>query len=180
MRALAKLSALIDGFHRYVGRGVAVLSLLMVLVGAWNAIARHLGRYLGTQLSSNAYLEGQWYMFSLLFLLGAATTLERDGHVRVDVFYGRLGPRGKALIDLLGTALFLIPFCIFGIWVSIPAVENSWAVREVSPDPGGLPRYPIKAMIPVAFGLLLLQALSELIKKATALLVPATDGRAAP
>lgn len=176
---LRRLSEAIDAAHLLLGRGVAVLTLLMVLLGAYNAVARHLGKYLGSNLSSNAFIEGQWYMFSLVFLLGAATTLAQDRHVRVDVFYGRLGPRGKATVDLLGTLLFLLPFCVFCIWTTWPAVANSFAVREVSPDPGGLPRWPIKAMIPLAFVLLFLQGLSEAARSLLRLGEARAEGAAA-
>lgn len=147
-----------------IGRVVYWLGLAMVLVAAFNSVARYGGRFLGLNWSSNAYLETQWYLFSIVFLLGAAYTLRHDGHVRVDVIFGRLSPKNRAWIDLAGTVLFLIPFCVFMIWVSLPSVEHSWAVMEMSPDPGGLPRYPIKTIIPVAFGLLILQALSMLIR----------------
>ena len=165
MRQLLRISHAIDRLNEKVGQGVAWLSLLMVLIGCFNAIGRYLGRFLGWNLSSNAYIELQWYLFSLIFLLAAAYTLQRGAHVRVDVLYGRLSARGKAWINLLGTILFLLPFSIFCLWVSWPAVHNSWVVREVSPDPGGLPRYPLKAMILVAFVLLILQGISELIKQ---------------
>jgi TRAP-type mannitol/chloroaromatic compound transport system permease small subunit len=137
----------------------------MVLLGAFNAVARYLGRFVGRSLSSNAYLEAQWYLFSLIFLLGAAYALQRDAHVRVDVLFARCSARVRSWINILGTILLLVPFCIFVIWSSLPAVRNSWRIREVSPDPGGLPRYPLKALILVCFGLLLLQAVSELIKE---------------
>ena len=137
----------------------------MVLLGAFNAVARYLGRYLGVQLSSNGFIEAQWYLFSLIFLLGAAYTLRRDAHVRVDVIYGKLSTRRRAWIDLIGTVLLLIPFCLFGLWSSWPSVRNSWAVREVSPDPGGLPRYPLKVFILVAFVLLLLQGIAEIRRR---------------
>ena len=113
-------------------------------MGAFNAVARYLGKSIGLNLSSNAYIEAQWYLFSAVFLLGAAHTLQRDQHVRVDVLYGRLTARKKAWIDIIGTVCFLIPFCLFGLVISIPAVRNSWAVLEGSPDPGGLARYPLK------------------------------------
>jgi TRAP-type mannitol/chloroaromatic compound transport system permease small subunit len=134
----------------------------MVLLGAFNAVARYVGRYVGVNLSSNAYLELQWYLFSLVFLLGGAYTLLRDDHVRVDVLYGRLSRRGRGLVDLAGTVVLLVPFAIFVLWVSWPSVRNSWAVLEGSPDPGGLPRYPIRTMILVGFALLLLQGLGRL------------------
>jgi TRAP-type mannitol/chloroaromatic compound transport system permease small subunit len=165
MPLLSRISAAIDGLSERLGGWVGWLTLAMILVGAFNAVARYLGKFIGVNLSSNAYIEAQWYLFSAVFLLGAAHTLHRDQHVRVDVLYGRLSQRGKAWLDLAGTVLFLIPFCVFGLVISYPTVRNSWAVWEVSPDPGGLARYPIKTMMLVCFGLLLLQACSELIKR---------------
>jgi TRAP-type mannitol/chloroaromatic compound transport system permease small subunit len=162
---LLRLSRRIDRLNDAVGSGVSWLALVMVLLGAFNAVARYLGRFVGTDLSSNAYLEGQWYLFSLLFLLGAAWTLRQDRHVRVDVLYGRLSPRARTWIDLVGSLLFLLPFCAFALWVSWPSVRNSIATWEVSPDPGGLPRWPLKAVVLVAFGLLALQGVSEAIKR---------------
>ncbi len=164
-----KVARSIDGFSRIVGRGTAWLSIAMVLVGSLNALARYLGKGLGFSLASNLYLELQWYLFSLVFLLAASYTLERGAHVRVDVLYSRLGIRARHWIDLLGTLLLLVPFCIFSLWVSWPAVVNSWRILEQSPDPGGLPRYPIKTAILLCFAMLLLQALAEIIKKISAL-----------
>ncbi len=164
MRALLKLAGLIDRSTSAVGRLCSWLALLMVLTGAYNAVVRYLGRWIGSGLSSNAYIEAQWYMFSLLFLLGAAWTLRDDAHVRVDVFYGRLSDARKAWIDLLGAVFFLLPFCVFGVLSSWPSVRNSWAVKEVSPDPGGLARYPLKAVILIAFVLLGIQGISTAIK----------------
>jgi TRAP-type mannitol/chloroaromatic compound transport system permease small subunit len=169
MKIWLKLSERIDTLNRRVGQLVQWLTLLMVLVGAFNALARYGGRFTEIQLSANAYIELQWYLFSLVFLLGAAHTLERDQHVRVDVFYGRLSERGKAWIDVIGGFVFLLPFCLFSLWVCTPTVRNSWAVREVSPDPGGLARYPIKTMILVCFALLLIQGVSEIIKRVATL-----------
>jgi TRAP-type mannitol/chloroaromatic compound transport system permease small subunit len=141
----------------------------MVGVGAFNAVARYLGKYAGVRLSSNLWIELQWYLFSLVFLLGAAYTLKYDDHVRVDVLYGRLSRKGKAWINLLGTALFLLPFCGVVLWMSIPFVANSWAVLEASPDPGGLPRYPIKTVIPLALLLVMLQGVSLMIREVAVL-----------
>tara|TARA_B100000575_G_C23021906_1_gene588443 strand:- start:525 stop:1049 length:525 start_codon:yes stop_codon:yes gene_type:complete len=165
MNRLNRLSTLIDAVSDRVGSLVGWLTLAMVVLGAFNAVARYLGKSIALNLSSNAYIEAQWYLFSAIFLLGAAHTLQRDQHVRVDVLYGRLSARRKAWIDIVGTVSFLIPFCLFGLIITVPAVRNSWAVLEVSPDPGGLPRYPIKTLMLVCFGLLLLQAISELIKR---------------
>jgi TRAP-type mannitol/chloroaromatic compound transport system permease small subunit len=165
MNAWLRLAAAIDGINDRIGALVGWLAGLMVLVAAYNAIARYTTRFTGLQLSSNAYVELQWYLFSLVFLLGAAYALRHDAHVRVDVLYGRLGPRGRAWIDVAGTLLFLLPFSLLMLWVSWPAVAASWRVRETSPDPGGLPRYPIKAVILVAFALLVLQGVSQLVKQ---------------
>ncbi len=165
MRLLLRLSAAIDRVNDRIGVAIQWLVLLMVLVGAFNALARYATRYTGISLSSNAYFDLQWYMFSLIFLLGAAYGLNKDVHVRVDVLYSRLSVRGRAWIDLAGSVLFLLPFCVMMLWVSWPFVRNSWAVLEGSPDPGGLPRYPIKTLILVSFFLLFLQGVSQTIKQ---------------
>ena len=164
MQGLLRVSRAIDRLNEIIGRTSAWLALVMVLVGAFNAIARYGGRFIGFNLSSNLYLELQWYLFSLLFLLGAAWAMREDAHVRVDVLYARLSSRTRGWINLTGFLLLYIPFCAFTLWSSIPAVRNSWVVREGSPDPGGLPRYPLKAVILVCFGLLLVQGVSEIIK----------------
>ena len=162
---LLTLSRMIDALTAWVGRAVAWLTLGMVLLGAGNAILRYLGRFVGENLTSNAVLEAQWYLFSLVFLLGAAPAVLQDRHVRVDVFYGRVSQRGQAWIDLLGALLFLIPFAWFSIWVSSPSIRNSIQVWEVSPDPGGLPRWPLKAVLHLCFGMLMAQGASEAIKR---------------
>ena len=181
MHFLKRLANGVDALNNRIGASIRWLSLIMILVGAFNAIARYLTRYTGVSLSSNAYFDLQWYFFSLIFLLGAAYGLERDVHVRVDVLYARLSRKGRAWIDLVGTVLFLIPFCVLMLRVSWPAVRNSWAVHETSPDPGGLPRYPIKTVILLSFVLLLLQALSQLLKQVEILRGPDAAGpEAAP
>jgi TRAP-type mannitol/chloroaromatic compound transport system permease small subunit len=147
-----------------IGQAIHWLVLLMVLVGAVNAVVRYFSRGLGLSLNLTPVGEAQWYLFSIVFLLGAAYALRHDVHVRVDVLYERLGSRARGWIDAIGTVLFLVPFSIMMLWVSFPAVRSSWQIRETSPDPGGLPRYPIKALILVSFALLLLQALSQLVK----------------
>lgn len=164
-----RVAAVIDRLSERVGRAASWLTLLMVLIGAFNAIARYLGRFVGVQLSSNGWLELQWYLFSLIFLLAAAYALRTDSHVRVDVLFARISDRGRAWINVIGTAALLIPFCIFMLVVSWSTVRNSWAIREVSSDPGGLPRYPLKTFILVCFALLLLQAVAELIREIAAL-----------
>lgn len=168
-------SRFVDGVTGRLGRFIAWLTLCMVVIGAYNAVARYLGRFIHASLSSNLYLELQWYLFSLIFLLGAAYALKEDAHVRVDVVYGRLGRRRKAWINVIGSVLMLIPFCVFVLWVSWPSIRNSWIVREGSPDPSGLPRYPIKAVIIVAFVLLVLQGISQLVKDVAVLRGPDDD-----
>lgn len=161
---LGRFVAWTDRLNTRLGVAVSWLTLAMVAVGAYNAVVRYLGRFTGWNLSSNAYLELQWYMFSLVFLLGAAYALLTGAHVRVDVIFSRLPERWRRRIDLWGSLLFLIPFAVFGLIMSWPAVRNSWAVLEVSSDPGGLPRYPIKTVLLVAFTLLALQGLAEAVR----------------
>lgn len=165
MQPLLRLSAWIDGLNTGIVKIGRWLVLLMVLVGVWNVIGRYLGRGLGINLSSNAFLEAQWYLFDLIFLLGAAYTLLRNEHVRVDLFYSSWGPKRQALADLIGTCLYLIPFSVMVLWFSRGAVIKSWQIWEQSPDPGGLPRYPIKTVILISFVLLILQGISEGIKR---------------
>lgn len=153
----------IDQISERTGQALYWLTLAMVGVGAFNALARYLDRFTGLGLSSNLWIELQWYLFSLVFLLGAAYTLKHDDHVRVDVLYSQLSRRGQAWINLLGTVLFLIPFCGLVLWMSIPFVSNSWAILEGSPDPGGLPRYPIKTAIPLALVFVMAQGVSLMI-----------------
>ena len=169
MRSLLRISTAIDRLNDRIGTAIQWLALVIVIIGALNALARYTGRYTGVSLSSNAYLDLQWYLFSLIFLMGAAYGLNHDYHVRVDVLYSRLEPRTRAWIDLIGSALFLVPFAFVMLWVSWGPVANSWSILEASPDPGGLPRYPIKTVILVSFFLLLLQASSEIVKNAAIL-----------
>ena len=165
MNVLRRVAAAIDRMIDGIGTAVTWLSLLMIGFGAYNAVARYATRFAGISLSSNALNELQWYLFSVIFLLGAAWGLRHDVHVRVDVLYARRSRRTQAWIDLLGTVLFLIPFCVMMLWVSWPAVARSFAIREVSPDPGGLPRWPIKGLLIVSFVLLLLQGLAVIVRQ---------------
>ncbi len=162
----------IDAITALIGRVMWWLTLFMVLVGAYNVITRYaygviqtlLGDAIAEKLSGNVYLELQTYSYDLVFLLGAAFVLHADGHVRVDIIYSTLQARYKAIIDILGTWLFLVPFSAMGIFFSHSYVSASWRAHEISPNPGGLARYPIKTVIVVAFTLLIAQGISETIK----------------
>lgn len=172
MQALLALARGIDALNEAIGRAVKWLVLVATLVSAANASLRY-----GFDLSSNAWLELQWYLFAMIFLLGAGYTLKHNGHVRIDVLYGRLSPRTQAWIDLLGGLLFLLPVAGLMVWLGWAVFAESWAIQEHSPDSGGLLRWPIKLALPVGFGLLLLQGVSETIKRAAMLagLVPFTS-----
>ncbi len=164
MNKLLKISHAIDFINEWIGRLTYWLVLLMVAVGAWNVLGRYIGRIIGTNLTSNALIEIQWYLFDVVFLLGAAYALKYNEHVRVDIFYKGWSLRRKALANFLGNIIFLIPFSSLIIYYSWGTVVNSWKILEMSPDPGGLPRYPIKSAIIIAFILLILQGISEAIK----------------
>lgn len=165
MKRWLRVADWIDRINEWTGRAVYWMALVMVGIGAFNAIARSLDKYTGLGLSSNSWLELQWYLFSLVFLLGAAYTLKHDDHVRVDVLYSNLSRTGRAWINILGTLLFLVPFCVLVLVMSWDFVINSWTTLEQSSDPGGLPRYPIKTVIPIALVLVLLQGVSLTIRE---------------
>ncbi len=164
MRHWLKMAGLIDALNDRVGQIMYWFALAMILIGAYNATVRYLGDFFSRNLSSNAYIEVQWYLFGAMFMLGAAYTLRHNAHVRVDILYSRLSAKGQAWIELLGTLLFLLPFSSMVLYLSLPWVEFSWQLHEVSPNPGGLPRYPIKTIVPIAFALLILQGFSQAIK----------------
>lgn len=169
MQGLLLVSRGIDAVMERIGRWSGWIIVIMLLVGVWNVLARYFGQFIGVNLASNTYIELQWYMFSLVFFLGAGYALKHNEHVRVDVFYANYSPRRRAWVNLLGSLLFLIPFCIIVIWVAWRPVAFSWRIMEGSPDPGGLPRYPLKSMVIVCFALLALQGISEAIKNAAVL-----------
>ncbi len=160
MNTLLALARLIDALTERVGRLVIWLVLVATLISAGNALTRYL---LGE--SSNAWLEIQWYLFGAMFLLAAGYTLKHNGHVRIDIFYNRLGSRGQAWIDLAGGLLFLLPMALLLMWLSWPMFFEAWAMQEHSPDAGGLVRWPVKLLLPLGFGLLALQGVAEAIKR---------------
>ena len=160
MKALLALARLIDALTERVGRIVIWLVLAATLISAGNAIIRYtLGE------SSNAWLEIQWYLFGAMFLLGAGYTLKHNGHVRIDIFYNRFSPRGQAWIDLVGGLLFLLPMALLLAWLAWPMFHEAWITQEMSPDAGGLLRWPVKLLLPLGFGLLALQGVAEVIKR---------------
>lgn len=161
MRGLLALARGIDALNEATGRAVKWLVLVATLVSAANASLRY-----GFDLSSNAWLELQWYLFALIFLLGAGYTLKHNGHVRIDVLYGRFSERTQAWIDLFGGLLFLLPVAGLMAWFSWAVFAESWAIKEVSADSGGLLRWPIKLALPAGFALLFLQGVAETIKRA--------------
>jgi len=150
----------IDRFSELTGKTVSWFTLVLVILVTLNVILRY------TFNISFVFMEQlQWHLYALIFLLGAAFTLRYNGHVRVDVFYQRLGKKTRAFINITGCLLFLFPGCFLVIKTSIPFVESSWAMQEGSADPGGLPaRYILKAIIPLAFAMLTLQGVSMFVK----------------
>jgi TRAP-type mannitol/chloroaromatic compound transport system permease small subunit len=135
-----------------------------VAIGFINVVLRYTGQNIGRRLTSNAIIELQYYLFSIIFLLGFAYVLKHQINVRVDFWYAHQPVSRKAWIDFVGHWIGLIPFCLIGIWVSFPQAWNSIRVGEMSPDADGLPRGPIKALLAISFLLLLIQALAEQIK----------------
>lgn len=172
MRVLATYVRIVDAISEVLGRIAVWLVLITVLIGFYNVVARYLGRFIGVQLSSNLFIELQWYLYSLVFFFGFAYILKHGVNVRVDFLYANWGEKRRAWVDIIGHVLFLVPFCIIGIYVTINPVLSSWGLLpsgewgtwEMSPDPNGLPRAPIKTMIILAFITLLAQTISELIK----------------
>lgn len=160
MPFLLHFSRLIDNVNARLGHGLPWLILLAVLLAAGNALVRKI-----FQVSSNALLEIQWYLFAAVFLLGAGHVLLGNAHVRIDILSVRLSPRTRSWIDVFGIVLFLIPFCLMLIWMSWPLAVNAWTSGEMSQNAGGLVRWPVWLLLPTGFGLLLLQSLSELIKR---------------
>jgi TRAP-type mannitol/chloroaromatic compound transport system permease small subunit len=157
---LLRLSRAIDWLNEQVGHLVYWLVLAAVVVSAGNASVRY-----ALDTSSNAWLELQWYLFSAVFLLAAGYTLSHNEHVRIDVIYGHLPAKVRATIDLLGGLFFLLPMSIIIMVLSWPMVEESILRNEYSSDAGGLLRWPVKILIPIGFLLLVLQGVSEIIKR---------------
>jgi TRAP-type mannitol/chloroaromatic compound transport system permease small subunit len=154
------ISRAIDAFNEKIGRTMIWLVLVMVLVSASNASARYL-----FNLSSNAWLELQWYLFAAVFLLCAGYALLHNDHIRIDVVSSRLTRRAQAWIDVFGTLFFLLPVSLYIMCLAWPIFVNAWVSGEMSSNAGGLIRWPARLIVPVGFFLLSLQGVSELIKR---------------
>jgi len=165
MSALLLLSRLIDEATRRFGQLAEWLVLAAVLVSAGNAVVRYL-----FSDSSNARLEVQWYLFSAIFLLGAAHTFRMNEHVRVDVIYGNLPERTRLWVDIFGIVFFLLPAMTVLAWMSWPLFLGQFLSGEGSSNAGGLLRWPVWALMPLGFALVALQGVSELIKRVGALM----------
>jgi TRAP-type mannitol/chloroaromatic compound transport system permease small subunit len=157
---LLRVSRLIDRFSEFIGRWVAWLVLAAVLISAGNAVTRK-----AFNMSSNAFLEIQWYLFAAVFLLASGYTLMRQEHVKIDVISGRFSKRTQIWIDIVGICVFLFPFIFMIIKLAMPLVINAFVTQEVSSNAGGLIRWPVFALLPLGLLLLGVQGISELIKR---------------
>ncbi|OGB23156.1 MAG: C4-dicarboxylate ABC transporter substrate-binding protein [Burkholderiales bacterium RIFCSPLOWO2_02_FULL_57_36] len=160
MKLLLKISSLIDWINERVGHGLMWLILAAVLISAGNAIVRK-----AFNMSSNALLEVQWYLFSAVFLFGSGYAFLKNIHVRIDFLSNRLSPKTRSWIDIIGIIVFLTPLCLLLIFLSWPLFVNAWESGEMSQNAGGLIRWPVYALIPIGMTLLLMQGVSELIKR---------------
>jgi TRAP-type mannitol/chloroaromatic compound transport system permease small subunit len=160
MNALLAVSRLIDRLSERVGHTIYWLVLVAVVISALNAVVRKAFNF-----SSNSFLEIQWYLFSLIFLFCAGYTLKHNEHVRIDIITSRLSARARASIDIFGTLFFLLPMSLLIMWLSWPLFVDAYTRHEVSTNAGGLIIWPARLMVPVGFFLLVLQGLSELIKR---------------
>lgn len=170
MNPLLRISAWIDRANGLLGRGVSWLILITTLVCAYNAVVRKV-----FNISSNALLEVQWYLFGAVFLLGAAYTLQQNAHIRIDLLAGRWSPRTQALIEILGHLAFVLPLIAYVLFHGSLFFHNAWTIGEQSADVGGLPRWPAKGLIVLGFAALGLQVISELIKRFHVLLSPSNQ-----
>ena len=170
MQGLLAASRWIDTLNERIGKVCDWLVLLACIVSAANAMVRY-----AYDISSNAWLELQWYMFAVIVMMGASYTLKKNEHVRVDIWYMTLSERGQIWVDIIGTVIFLLPACVLMGWLSWPFFMQSYAVFEHSSNAGGLIRWPIKFVIPFGFFMLTLQGLSELVKRVAMLQGYQTD-----
>jgi TRAP-type mannitol/chloroaromatic compound transport system permease small subunit len=175
MQSLLALSRGIDAITEKLGRALCWLLLAAVVISTVNAITRK-----AFNLSSNAYLEAQWYLFAVTFMLGAGYVFLHDQHVRIDVLSSKLKRKTQIKIDVAGIVFFLLPLCVFVVWTSLPSVMTAIQTKEVSASPGGLIRWPLYMLVPVGFSLLAIQSLSELFKRVAFLTGHGPDPHAKP
>ena len=175
MNALLAFSRGVDWITERIGRTVYWLLLAAVVISTVNALMRY-----AFDIGSNAWLELQWYLFAAVFMLGAGYVFLHDQHVRIDVVASRLPRRVQVWIDVVGIVLFLLPLCVFVAWTSLPSIGKAIATMEVSANPGGLIRWPLYVLVPIGFGLLFVQSLSELFKRVAFLAGRGPDPHAKP
>ena len=174
MKVLLAIADWIDRVNEKAGTFAGWLSTLMVVVVCYDVFTRYL-----LKASSIAVQELEWHLFAIIFLVAAAFTLKHDRHVRVDVLYHKFSPKAQAWVNLAGSLIFLIPFTILALVTSWSFVASSFRIREMSPDPGGLPgRYVLKAFILIGFGLLLLQGLSLAVRSLQRIRNPGNEAKA--
>ena len=160
MQPLLALSRVIDAVNEKLSWIADCLVFLSCLISAGNAFSRY-----AFSISSNAWLEIQWYMFGAVVMLGASYTLKKNEHVRVDIVYSNISTRKQIFVDIFGGILFMLPATLILAYLSWPVFYNSWVENEYSGNAGGLIRWPIKIFLPIGFALLSLQGISELIKR---------------
>ena len=167
------LSRLIDGISEFIGKKISWIILVAVLVSCANAVSRY-----AFNISSNAWLELQWYLYGAVFMLASAYTLQRNEHVRIDVIATGWSRRTREWVDLICHLVFLLPFCVLMVWLCWPWFVRSFNSGEYSSSAGGLIIWPAKLLVLVGFVLLLAQCISEIIKRYAGLrgFGPATDG----
>ena len=160
MRVLLKFSNAVDWLNRQIGKYAIWLILASTVISGVNALVRKIFNF-----SSNAFLEVQWYLFAAAFLLAAGYTLLNNEHVKIDVIYSKFSRPKQIWIDIIGFTFFLTPVCLAVLWYSMPFFLQGYTSSEMSSNAGGLIRWPVYLMMPLGFGLLLLQGLSEMIKR---------------
>ncbi|UNM96680.1 TRAP transporter small permease subunit [Ignatzschineria rhizosphaerae] len=170
MNILKKISHIIDSINMALGKIAIIAIFLATIISAGNALFRYL-----FHMSSNGMLEVQWYLFAAVFLLASGYTYLKDQHIRIDILSGRFSPKAKAVLEIIGIVFFLFPAFTMLLYLTIGPAISSWQIWEMSPNPGGLPRAPIKALLPIGMFFLLLQGVSELCKAIITLCTPSND-----
>ena len=160
LNALLPLTRAVDRLNTWIGKHLAWLILAAVIVSSVNAVVRKV-----FDTSSNAWLELQWVLFSIVFLMCSPWTLLNNEHIRIDIVNNLLPKQLRNAIDVVGHALFLLPWCLIMVITSVPFFWRSWSIDEQSGNAGGLPQWPAKSLLMIGFALLLIQALSELTKR---------------